>query len=117
MGRESYKHVVSVNKFNYQPFLEQEPGPGQYNPKLKNRRSCTLKPRTPCDIHSIVKSPGPAAYENVQQFNADGTFLVSKFKRANAPRIYDKVFAGESKYMRFSTNHRDKPAPNQYQTD
>ena len=38
VGRESYKRVVSVNKFNYQPFEAADPGPGQYKPKLTMKR-------------------------------------------------------------------------------
>lgn len=42
VGRECYKRVVSVNKFNYQPFSPSDPGPGHYKPKLTIKRQCSL---------------------------------------------------------------------------
>lgn len=49
VGRDKFRNVVSVNKFNYTPFSDKDPGPGWYNPKTPEKLRYSLRPRTACD--------------------------------------------------------------------
>jgi hypothetical protein len=42
-------------------------------------------------VFDVVKTPGPGAYKNIQQFNADGSYSLSRFHRVSGPLFKEEI--------------------------
>lgn len=42
-------------------------------------------------VFDIIKTPGPGAYSNIQQFNSDGTYSLSRFNRVSSTLIREEM--------------------------
>lgn len=68
-------------------------------------------------VFDILKTPGPGAYKNIQQFNADGTYSLSRFHRVSGP-VFKEELQTPVELQRSNTLIPDnkKPGPGHYNT-